>query len=179
MEVIQLKDKQFEIFLTEDVILKEIDRVAKCLNEELHDKQPLFVIVLNGAFMFASDLIGKFNFPCEVSFIRLASYQGVDRDENLKVIHGLVDGLEDRHVVIIEDIIDTGHTMAFLLDMIKNQKPASVKIATLLFKPQALQLDNVKPDYTALEIPNDFIVGYGLDYDGLGRNLRNIYKVRD
>ena len=178
MEAIQLKDKQFEIFLTEDVILKEIDRVAKCLNEELHDKQPLFIVVLNGAFMFASDLIGKFNFPCEVSFIRLSSYQGVNREEGLKVVHGLVERIEDQNIVIVEDIIDTGHTMAFLLDMIKSKNPASVKIATLLFKPQALQLD-IKPDYTALEIPNDFIVGYGLDYDGLGRNLRNIYKVRD
>ena len=178
MEVIQFKEKQFEIFLTEDVILREIDRVAKSLNEELHDKQPLFIVVLNGAFMFASDLIGKFNFPCEVSFIRLASYQGVKREENLKVIHGLVEKIEDRHIVIVEDIIDTGHTMALLLDMIKGQKPASIKVATLLFKPLALQLD-IKPDYTALEIPNDFIVGYGLDYDGLGRNLRNIYKVRD
>ena len=178
MKVIQLKDKQFEIFLTEDVILKEIDRVAKCLNEELHDKQPLFVVVLNGAFMFASDLIGRFNFPCEVSFVRLSSYQGVNRGEDMKVVQGLVDEIEDRHIVIVEDIVDTGHTMAFLLDMIKKKKPESVKTATLLFKPQALQLD-INLDYTALEIPNDFIVGYGLDYDGLGRNLRNIYKVRD
>ena len=178
MEIVQLKEKQFEIFLTEDVILEEIDRVAESLNKDLRDKHPLFIVVLNGAFMFASDLIKRFNFPCEISFIRLSSYQGVDREENMKVIHGLVDDIENRHVVVVEDIIDTGHTIAFLLDMINGKKPASVKVASLLFKPSALQL-NVKPNYTALEIPNDFIVGYGLDYDGLGRNLRNIYKVRD
>jgi hypoxanthine phosphoribosyltransferase len=178
MNEVQLKDKRFEIFLSEDSILKAIDKVAIQLNKDLKDKQPVFVVVLNGAFMFASDLIGKFESLCEVTFIRLKSYEGINRDGSMREIHGLVEDIKGRHVVIVEDIVDTGHTIAHLLDILKEKAPKSIHVATLLFKPQALQLD-VKPDYAAIEIPNDFIVGYGLDYDGWGRNLRNIYKLKD
>jgi hypoxanthine phosphoribosyltransferase len=178
MSIIQLKDKQFEVFLKESFILEGIKRVAEQLNEDFHDKTPLFLVVLNGAFMFASDLIGKFNFPCEVTFLRLKSYEGLSRVEKLKEVQGLIEDVTNRHIIIVEDIIDTGHTMARLLDNLKEKNPASIKIATLLFKPEALQLD-VTPDYTVLEIPNEFIVGYGLDYDGLGRNLRDIYKIKE
>jgi hypoxanthine phosphoribosyltransferase len=178
MNEIKLKDKVFKIFLSEDIILGAIDRVAIQLNEDFHDKKPLFIVVLNGAFMFAADLVRRFNFPCELTFIRLKSYQGLVRDGKIKEIQGLTDDIENRHVIIVEDIIDTGHTMAFLLDKIREKSPASVKIAGMLFKPQALQ-QNVKPDYVAISIPDDFIVGYGLDYDGQGRNLRNIYKIAD
>jgi hypoxanthine phosphoribosyltransferase len=176
MNRIQLKDKSFEIFLTEDTILNEIDRVAKQLNEDLKDKEPLFICILNGAFMFAAELIGKFDSTCDVTFIRLKSYEGTGRGVLLKEVHGLVEDVENRNVVIVEDIVDTGHTMTYLLNMLKAKNPASVKIATLLFKPNALQM-LIKPDYVVKEIPNDFIVGFGLDYDGHGRNLRNIYKV--
>ena len=176
MERIQLKGKCFEVFLKEDTILNEIDRVAQQLNNDYQDKDPLFVCVLNGAFMFAAELIGRFNANCEVTFIRIQSYEGVKRGESMKEIQSMVESVENRHVIIVEDIIDTGHTMHYLLNKLKEQNPATIRIATLLFKPQALQLP-VQPDYVAKSIPNDFIVGFGLDYNGHGRNLKNIYKV--
>jgi hypoxanthine phosphoribosyltransferase len=177
MNHIQLKDRWFEIFLTEDTILKEIDRVAEQLNGELKDKNPVFVCVLNGAFMFAAELIGRFHSHCDVTFIRLQSYAGTKRGEHLQEVQGLAEDIKNRHVVIVEDIIDTGHTMHHLIHKLEEHHPASVQIATLLFKPKALQIPAIQPNYVALSIPNDFIVGFGLDYNGHGRNLRNIYKV--
>jgi hypoxanthine phosphoribosyltransferase len=143
----------------------------------MKEKKPLFICVLNGAFMFAADLIKRINVPCEVGFIRLKSYRGTQSSGSIKEIQGLVENVENRHLVIVEDIIDTGHTMSYLVNKLKTENPASVKTACLLFKPNALET-GTKPDYCALEIPNDFIVGYGLDYDGLGRNLKNIYKIK-
>ncbi|MDR1610186.1 MAG: hypoxanthine phosphoribosyltransferase, partial [Candidatus Symbiothrix sp.] len=144
---------------------------------DMKEKKPLFICVLNGAFMFAADLIKRINVPCEVGFIRLKSYRGTQSSGSIKEIQGLVENVENRHLVIVEDIIDTGHTMSYLVNKLKTENPASVKTACLLFKPNALET-GTKPDYCALEIPNDFIVGYGLDYDGLGRNLKNIYKIK-
>jgi hypoxanthine phosphoribosyltransferase len=177
MDEILIKGKRFVIFLSESIIAEAINKVAIQLNEDLRDKKPLFIVVLNGAFMFASDLLRQFDFPCEITFIRLKSYQGFNRNEKMKEVQGLVDEIVDRHVVIIEDIVDTGHTIAYLTDKIKEKKPASVKIVSLLFKPHSFQL-NVKPDYIVFSIPDDFIIGYGLDYDGYGRNLRSIYKTK-
>jgi hypoxanthine phosphoribosyltransferase len=177
MTQIRLRDKYFEIFLKEDIILKGIERVALQINADLKDKDPLFVCILNGAFMFAAELIKRFNSACEVTFIRLSSYEGVNRKKNLKEIQGLTENIENRDIIIVEDIIDTGHTMEYLLNLLKKKKPATIRIATLLFKPNALQLA-IKPDYIVKEIPNDFIVGFGLDYNGHGRNLRNIYKIK-
>ncbi len=174
---IQIKDKQFRLFIEEKVILESVDRISKQICSDLHDKNPLFVCVLNGAFMFASDLMKHFDFPCEITFIRLKSYQGTTSSGKIKEVEGLVENVKDRHVIILEDIIDTGHTMQYLEQTILLKQPASLRIATLLFKPEALQA-NVKADYVAMEIPNDFIVGYGLDYNGFGRNLRDIYKVK-
>ncbi|GHT62526.1 hypoxanthine phosphoribosyltransferase [Bacteroidia bacterium] len=174
---VQLKDKKFELFIPEKVIIKEIERVAKDIARDMKDKNPLFICVLNGAFMFASDLIKGIDILCEIGFIRLKSYQGQQSSGSIKEIQGLVEDVENRHVVIVEDIIDTGHTMSYMVNKFKAENPASVKIACLLFKPNALETDT-KPDYCALEIPNDFIVGYGLDYDGLGRNLKDIYKIK-
>jgi hypoxanthine phosphoribosyltransferase len=177
MTEVQLKDKKFELFIPEKVIIKEIGRVAKDIGRDMKDKNPFFICVLNGAFMFASDLIKKIDTPCEVGFVRLKSYHGTQSSGSVKEVQGLVENVENRHVVIVEDIIDTGYTMSYLVNKLKAENPASVKIACLLFKPNALETDT-KPDYCALEIPNDFIVGYGLDYDGLGRNLKNIYKIK-
>jgi hypoxanthine phosphoribosyltransferase len=177
MTQIQLRDKCFEIFLKEDVILAEIERVAQQINTDLKEKDPLFICILNGAFMFAAELIKRFDSMCEVTFIRLNSYEGINRNEKLKEIQGLTENIENRNVVIVEDIIDTGSTMEYLLSLLKKKNPASIKIATLLFKPNAIRIA-IKPDYIAKEIPNDFIVGFGLDYDGHGRNLRNIYKIK-
>ena len=176
MSYIQLKDRQFEISLTEDVILKEIDRVAKQLNGDYKDKDPLFLCVLNGAFMFAAELIGRFDSDCDVTFVRIQSYEGIKRGENMNEIQSMIENVENRHIVIVEDIIDTGHTMHYLITKLNEQNPATVRIATLLFKPNALQMP-VQPDYVVKTIPNDFVVGFGLDYNGHGRNLRNIYKV--
>jgi hypoxanthine phosphoribosyltransferase len=176
MNQVQLKDKKFELFLTEDIILKEIERVAAQLNVDLKDKEPVFIVILNGAFMFAAELIGKFTSACDITFVRLKSYAGLQRGEGMQEIQGLVEDIRSRHVVIIEDIIDSGHTMQHLLKCIRQSQPATIRIATLLFKPNALQLP-ISPDYVVKSIPNDFIVGFGLDYDGYGRNLRNIYKV--
>jgi hypoxanthine phosphoribosyltransferase len=178
MDEIRLKDRKFEIFLSEDAVLEAVNKIAIQLNEDLQDKEPLFIVVLNGAFIFAADLIRKFDFPCEIAFIRLKSYQGLNRNDKIKEIQSLNCDITNRHVVIIEDIVDTGHTMAYLLAKLKEKAPASLKIVSLLFKPKAFQME-VWPDYVAISIPDDFIVGYGLDYDGLGRNLRNIYTVKN
>ncbi len=176
MSRIQVKDKHFVLSVSEKEIGEAIYAMAKQMNAELKNKQPIFICVLNGAFMFASDLLKQMDFPCEVTFIRLKSYEGTSTDGNVKEVHGLIEDIENRNVVILEDIVDTGHTIENLYNHLLSKKPQSVKIATLLFKPNAL-VRNVKPDYVAMEIPNDFIVGYGLDYDGFGRNLRDIYKV--
>ena len=178
MSAVQVKDKLFELFISEDEILKEVQKVACQINKDMRDKNPLFVCVLNGAFMFASDLIKRLDFPCEVTFIRLKSYQGTTTDGQVKEIHGLIEPVTGRNVVIIEDIIDTGNTIEQLIHTVSQGQPASLKVATLLFKPEALKV-KITPDYVAMSIPQDFIVGYGLDYDGQGRNLRDIYKIKE
>ena len=176
MTDIWIKDKKFSLFISENEILKGIKMIAERIKLDFRDKDPLFICVLNGAFMFTSDLVRLFDFPCELCFIRLKSYEGTKTEGNVKEIFGLVEEIKDRHVVILEDIIDTGYTMCCLKEQLSKQNPASLHTTTLLFKPDALKLA-IKPDYVAIEIPNDFIVGYGLDYEGHGRNLRNIYKI--
>jgi len=178
MSEIWVKDKKFCLFLSENEILKGITHIAEDISRDLKESDPLFICVLNGAFMFASDLIKQLDFPCELCFVRLKSYEGTKTGGNVKEIYGLIEDIKNRNVVILEDIIDTGYTMYGLMENLSKKKPASLRIATLLFKPAALRLA-VKPDYIAIEIPNDFIVGYGLDYEGHGRNLRNIYKICD
>lgn len=178
MSEIWIKDKKFSLFISENEILKGIKNVAESIRRDLEEKDPVFVCVLNGAFMFASDLIKQLDFSCELCFIRLKSYEGTKMGGKVKEIFGLIEDIKNRHVVILEDIIDTGHTMYGLSEDLGKRKPASLRIAALLFKPKALQLA-IRPDYVAIEIPNDFIVGYGLDYEGYGRNLRDIYKICD
>ncbi len=176
-EVIAIKDKQFDLFIEQEVIEQEIKRVAQKINADLADKNPIFLAVLNGAFMFAAELMKEVTIPSEITFVRLASYQGTSSTENVKEVLGINENIEGRTVVIVEDIVDSGHTMASLIEQLAPMKPKEVKIATLLFKPAALK-KKIHLDYVVLEIPNDFIVGYGLDYDGYGRNLKDIYKVR-
>ena len=176
MSEIWVRDKKFSLFLSENEVLKGVKNVAESISRDLKGKDPLFICVLNGAFIFASDLIKQLDFPCELCFIRLKSYEGTKTEGKVKEIFGLDEEIKNRHVVILEDIIDTGHTMYGLMENLGKKEPASLRIATLLFKPEALQLA-VKPDYIAIEIPNDFIVGYGLDYEGHGRNLCSIYKI--
>ena len=173
---ITIKDKQFELFIEQEVIEQGIQQVADRINLELKGRNPLFIAVLNGAFMFAGELMKRVNVLSEITFVKLASYRGTTSTDNIDTILGLNEHIKDRVVVIIEDIVDSGNTMSSLIEDLEKQNPEEVKIATLLFKPAALKR-KVIPDYVAIEIPNDFIVGYGLDYNGYGRNLKDIYKV--
>ena len=176
MDTIQIKDKRFRTFITENEILKQVARVADEINRDLADENPLFVSVLNGSFMFTSDLMKHLNMPCELSFVKLASYEGTSSTGKVKELVGLNNDITGRTVVIVEDIVDTGFTMERLIETLRQRNPKDIRIATLLVKPDKLQ---VKLDihYVSMNIPNDFIVGYGLDYDGLGRNYRDIYTV--
>lgn len=173
---VRLNDKTFRLFKSETEILSAVRDIAHRINEDYIGKRPLIVPVLNGSFMFASDLLKELMLDCELSFIKAASYQGTNSTGALATLIGLNETIESRHIIILEDIVDTGHTLAKILPVFREKNPASVKIASLLFKPNALQA-NIKVDYVGIEIPNEFIVGYGLDYDGLGRNLRDIYQV--
>lgn len=178
MSSIRIKDKQFVTFLPEEKILQAVRRVADDINRDLADTQPVFVSILNGAFMFTADLMKLITLPCEVSFTKVASYEGTSSTGRVKELIGLNTDIEGRTVVIVEDIIDTGHTMKALLETLRARRPKDIRIATLLLKPGKLQVD-LQVDYVAMSIPNEFIVGYGLDYDGLGRNYRDIYVVQE
>ncbi|HOO94824.1 MAG TPA: hypoxanthine phosphoribosyltransferase [Proteiniphilum sp.] len=176
-EVITIKDRDFELFIEQEVVEQGIKRIAGKMNADLEGKNPIFVAVLNGAFMFAGELMKEVNIASEITFVRLASYHGTTTTNDVKEVLGLNESIEGRCVVIVEDIVDSGNTMVSLLEQMKALRPSEVRIATLLFKPAALK-QKLQLDYVALEIPNDFIVGYGLDYDGYGRNLKDIYKVK-
>lgn len=176
METIKIKDKVFSVSIPEAAIQREVVRVAEEINRDLKDANPLFVSVLNGSFMFTADLMRYVSIPCQISFIKLASYQGTASTGVIKEVLGLSEDITDRTVVIVEDIVDTGHTMQRLLETLGTRNPKEIRIATLLVKPDKLKIDlDIK--YVAMNIPNDFIVGYGLDYDGFGRNYRDIYTV--
>jgi hypoxanthine phosphoribosyltransferase len=175
--VIQLHDKHFVPFITAADIDAVVMRMAKQVENDLKDETPVFIGVLNGAFMVVSDFVKHYNGPCEVSFVKLASYEGTESTGDIKQLIGLGQSLEGRTVVIIEDIVDTGNTIVELKKMFESQNVKQLKIATLFFKPEAYTKD-IALDYTGFEIPNKFIVGYGLDYDGLGRNLPEIYQLQ-
>lgn len=176
MSVIQIKDKRFKTFIPEEQIMKEVARVADEINRDLPGANPLFISVLNGSFMFTADLMKHLTMPCEVSFVKLASYEGTSSTGKVKELVGLGDDITGRTVVIVEDIVDTGLTMKQLVETLRARGPKDIKIATLLVKPDKLKVE-LDINYVAMNIPNDFIVGYGLDYDGLGRNYRDIYTV--
>lgn len=176
MKTVQVKDKQFELFISEDKLQYEIKRIADSICNDYLGKSPLFLVILNGSFMFASDLFKNIQLPVEISFIKASSYSGVASTECVKELIGLNEDIEGRDVIIVEDVVDTGLTMKDTLALINAKNPSSVSICTLLFKPNKLQV-NLDVKYVAMEIPDDFIVGYGLDYDGYGRNLRDIYKI--
>lgn len=177
MKTVKVKDKEFELFLSQEVIEKAIKEVAEKMNKDLAEKDPLFICVLNGSFMYASELMKHVNIPSEVSFVKMSSYQGTASTGKIKEIYGLEEDIKGRTVVVIEDIVDTGHTIVQMLDQLACDEPKEILISAMLLKPDALK-NPVKLDYVALEIPSDFIVGYGLDYDGYGRNLPDIYKIK-
>lgn len=176
MDKVQIKDKSFRKHIFCDAIHEKVLKVADRINEDYKEKKPVFVVVLNGAFMFASDLLKKVNVACEIAFVKVASYEGTKSTGSVKSLIGLNHNINNREVVIIEDIVDTGETIVALLDQLNRQSPSQIKIATLLFKPKAYTKD-APIDYVAMEVGNEFLVGYGLDYDGFGRNLEDIYIV--
>lgn len=176
MKKVKVHDKEFSLYIKSDEIQEKIKQVAVEIARDMEDKNPLFLVVLNGAFMFAGDLFKYLTIPCEISFVKLSSYVGTKTTSVVRELIGLDEVLHDRTVVIIEDIIDTGITMGVTMKKLKKLEAEDVKITTLLFKPDAFKMD-YKIDYIGMEIPNDFILGFGLDYDGHGRNLPDIYKI--
>ena len=176
MSIVKIKDKTFRTFIPEDQIAERVKAVAERINKDLADKNPLFLAVLNGSFIFAADLMRNITIPCEISFVKLASYQGTTSTGVIKEVIGLNEELAGRTVVILEDIVDTGFTIKRMIETLGTRGPESVHVCTLLLKPGKLQVP-LNVEYVAMEIPNDFIVGYGLDYDQQGRNLRDIYTL--
>ncbi|MBP9070619.1 MAG: hypoxanthine phosphoribosyltransferase [Bacteroidia bacterium] len=171
-QLITLKDKQFKPYISSQKIDEAVKNIAKKINSELANDFPIFLVVLNGSFMFAADLLREVNIPCEISFIKLSSYSGTSSSGTVSELIGLSEDLENRTVVIVEDIVDSGHTLDKIMDSLSKTK--QIKVATALFKPEAYKKKH-KIDYVGLTIQNEFVIGYGLDYDGQGRNLKDIY----
>lgn len=177
MKNVTIIDIDFELFIPYEKIRSVVEEMAEKMNTDFKDKNPLFICILNGSFMFAAEIFKRISLlDAEISFIKLASYSGTNTTGTVKELIGLNEDLTGRVVVVLEDIVDSGITIAKTIEQIKAKNPAEIKIATLLLKPDALQTE-VQLDYIGIEIPNDFIVGYGLDYNGRGRNLIDIYKV--
>lgn len=176
MDRIRLKDKEFELFISEAQIKEAVAIMAQQIKEDIGDRNPLFVAILNGAFMFAADLMGALNDSYELTFARYSSYRGVNSSGTIQEIMPVQADINGRTVVLVEDVIDTGYTMELVMEKFREQGAVDVRLATMLFKADALKC-KLTPDYVGLPIPNDFIVGHGLDYDELGRAYRDIYKI--
>jgi hypoxanthine phosphoribosyltransferase len=174
--MIRIKDKSFEVSIPNGEIQQKVKTLAEKMNKDYAGKNPVFVCILNGAFVFMADLVRYLDFQPDIVFAKYSSYEGMNTTGKVKEVLGVSVDLEGKDVVLVEDIIDTGITMSHVLPIFQAKGVASVKIATMLMKPEKLKC-NIKVDYCAMEIPNDFIVGYGLDYDGLGRNYKDIYTV--
>lgn len=176
MSRVKIKDKTFETSIPEAEILKSIKAVADRINTDMAGKNPLLLAVLNGSFMFAADLMRMITIPCEISFVKLASYQGTTSTGTIKEVIGINEDITGRTIIIVEDIVETGLTIKRMIEQLGTRNPESVHICTLLLKPEKLKVD-LNIEYAAMRIPNDFIVGFGLDYDQQGRNLRDIYTL--
>lgn len=176
MALLKVHDKQFKPYISAEQINEQVKKVAAQINQAYIGKRPLFIVILNGAFMFASDLLKEITIESEICFIKLASYKGVTSTGQVVTAIGLDVDLVGREVIIVEDIIDTGKTISHFLPQIKYHHPASLKIAALLHKPDAM-VNRVKIDYLGFTVPDKFLIGYGLDYDGLGRNIKEIYQM--
>lgn len=178
MKTVKVKDKEFELFISREEIDNAIEKLAEKINREMEGKEPLFVGILNGTFIFSADLLKKVTIPCEITFMRVSSYSGLESTKIIKEIIGLNENIKDRHIIILEDIVDSGLTLDYIITKFTEYNPASIKVGTMFFKPSAFKKKFVI-DYVGMDIPNDFIVGYGLDYDGFGRNLPDIYKIKE
>jgi hypoxanthine phosphoribosyltransferase len=176
--IIQVKDLKFEPFLTEDQISGAVRDLGEAITSEYAGKNPIFIAILNGSYVFVADLLRSCDIACELSFVKLSSYDGLESSGKIETKIGLTQDLKDRHVVILEDIIDTGRTVHHFLKDVTAMGPASVRLAVLLVKPEALEYP-LDIDYVGFEIPNKFVVGYGLDYDEAGRNLSAIYQLAE
>mgnify|MGYP002855392417 CR=1 FL=1 len=176
MGTVRIKDKSFRISLPEPEIKARVKAVAQQISKDMEGKNPLFLGVLNGSFIFAADLMREMTIPCEISFVKLASYQGTTSTGKVKEVLGINEDLSGRTVVIVEDIVESGQTMKHMIESLGTRNPASVHICALFFKPEKLQED-LELDYVAFEIPDDFIVGYGLDYDQQGRGWKDVYTI--
>ncbi len=177
-KLIKANDLVFETFISAQQISERIKILGKQIESRNQDKKPLFIGVLNGAFMFTADLVRACDLECEIAFVRLSSYQGTQSMGKIETVYGLEMSIEGRHIIVVEDIVDSGRTLNYFLDFLKKQNPLSVELASLLLKPDALKF-SVKIDYLGFEIADKFVIGYGLDYDGLGRNLEDIYQLKE
>lgn len=178
MAALKVHDKYFVPYIAEAELMQRINAMAKEIDADYKDKKPLFIAILNGSFMFASDIFKHITIEAEICFIKLASYKGTKSTGQVITAIGLDTDIVGRHVIILEDIIDTGKTMSEFLPQLHNQQPASLKIAALLHKPEATTYP-IAIDYLGFSVPNKFLLGYGLDYDGLGRNIKEIYQLTD
>ena len=176
MNTVKIKDKSFRVSIPEAEIKQRVKALAEQMSKDLEGKNPIFLGVLNGSFIFAADLMREMTVPCEISFVKLASYQGTTSTGKVREVLGINENLSGRTVVIVEDIVESGQTMKQMIESLGTRNPESVRICTLFFKPEKLKED-LNLDYVAFRIPDDFIVGYGLDYDGLGRELKDVYTI--
>jgi len=176
MDKVKILDKEFKLFISEKQIQEAVEGMASRMNKELKGQKIFLIGILNGCFIFAADLVRHLDLDCRITFLKLASYQGTSSTGKVKRLIGLNEDIKDQVVVVLEDIVDTGITLDFIQKQLRGYEPAEIKLATLLYKPEACRKD-VSLDYVGIEIPDDFVVGYGLDYNGYGRNLRQIYSV--
>ena len=176
MSIVKIKDKSFKVSIPESEIKARVKVLAQQMSKDMEGKNPLFLAVLNGSFIFAADLMREMTIPCEISFVKLASYQGITSTGKIKEVIGINEDVSGRTVVIVEDIVESGQTMKRMVESIGTRNPASVKICTLFFKPEKLK-EELTLDYVAFRIPDDFILGYGLDYDQRGRGLKDVYTI--
>lgn len=177
MQQIQVLDRTFELYLSYEQLRERISAVAASIRADLEGDNPLFIVMLNGAYMFAAELMRDLDFPAELSFVKMSSYQGTGSTGEVAQLIGLRERVAGREVVIVEDIVESGLTMKVMTGMLERRGATSVRIATLFSKPRLMKYD-IHPDYVGLEIDDDFIVGFGLDYNGYGRNLKDIYKLK-
>ena len=176
--MIQINDKSFDVFIQESEIAAKILEISSSINAEYKDKELVFIAILNGAFMFASDLMKNITIPCEISFVKVSSYEGMSTSGRVDELIGLNTNIENKHVIILEDIVDTGITIDKIRTLLTIENPVSLKVCTLLYKPSAFAGKHA-PELVGFSIPNKFVVGYGLDYDEKGRNLKEIYQIKE